>query len=308
MTKCLNCSAPSPGGYLCPDCRDVLAEALDQLPWLIGELQTTVCRLDRLNLGVQGRGSENPSPINLGGSALATDVGEVLTRWTDRLCQANGITLMPKQTVGPRFIGPLPGPQWRRLLPGYLGSPMQRARWLADNVDLVAKHPRAGDICKDILELTGERGKPSKPGRLVRAIDRVVRVYAGACPTLVARDRDGDITCATDLFAEADAVEVRCPRCHQDIDVAKNRQRSITDGDLMTEAQLIKTMETLREPVYSDLLQRWLKSGDLKPSGYLSGSRIVEHRTKGNDARLLSLSRCRQLRWAHQLEKKAKAS
>lgn len=304
MSDCQNCEAPSPGLNLCADCVDALAEALDQLPELIKQLQITVTRQDRLNLGVVGKSSENPSPVNWGAASVANDVEDLLIRWTDTLATANGVSLLPPRTVGPRFIGPLPGPQWRRLLPGYLGTPLQRARWLAEHLDLVARHIKAGEIFAEVTALTGDPDKPSQLGRLYRAIDKVTKLYAGPCPTVIARDQQGRaVECGEDLKADDGAAEVDCPKCKAAgrpfvIDVAKNRSSAIMSRDLMTETHLYEATKVLGEPVYSDDIQRWLAQGRLKESGFLSGSRITEKRQSARDARLFSLSRVRNLREA----------
>lgn len=307
MSECQNCSAKNELN-LCTDCVGMLKEALDAIPWLLMELDVTVTRQDRLNTGVVGKSSENPSPMNVGAAALATEVEGLLVEWIGLLSDSFHVQFFPAMAVGNAFIGPL-RVGWRRLPKGYTASPTQYARWLSHHVGLIARHDKAGEIYSAVVDLTGDPDKPSKPGRLVRAIDRTVRIYAGTCPTLVGRDREGaPVECSFDLWAEDGMTEVTCGKCEQEIDVKANRAKVVTDRDLLPEKRLTEIMADLGEPVYSDLLQRWLRSGALKPSGYLSGSRIVPHRVNSSDARLLSLSRVRQLRWMHQQELSAVAS
>jgi hypothetical protein len=303
--SCQNCSAVSDLN-LCPSCEGHLQEALGQLPGLLLELETTVTRQDKLYT-VSGKTSDTPSPINWGSSALANEVEDLLIDMVDTMVQA-GLKFFPARSVGTLFIGPLPL-GWQRLPRGYSGSPEQRARWLAHHVHQIAKYPRAGEMYRKITDLTGDPNKPSKQGRLLRAIDRTVRIWAGPCPTMVARDREGQaIECARDLWAEDGMTEIVCPRCESEINIGRNRQRAIMSRDLLPEARLMEVMLDLEEPIYSDLLQKWLKSGQLKPAAYLSGARIVQQKTGGKDARLFSLSRVRQLRMAHQAEKERVAS
>jgi predicted RNA-binding Zn-ribbon protein involved in translation (DUF1610 family) len=201
-------------------------------------------------------------------------------------------------SVGTSFIGPLL-PHWQRLPKGYSGSPEQRARWLAHHVRDVARHPRAGEMYRTITDLTGDPNKPSKQGRLLRAVDKVTRVYCGACPSPVGRNADGVlVTCGRDLYAEDGMTQVECPKCNNEIDVKRNRQAAIMSRDLLPEARIFEVTKDLDEAVYSNDIQRWLKQGRLKESGFLSGTRIIEKRVSARDARLFSLSRVRNLREA----------
>jgi hypothetical protein len=297
LTECQNCQAASPAASLCDDCRDALKDALDQIPWQMLEVETTICRLDRLNLGVVGKSSENPSPINLGAAAVSSEMESLLIELVDKVSETYKVRFFPPNSVGHRFIGPLL-PGWRRLPRGFSGSPVQRANWLSHHVNLVAKLPTAGQFYRRIVDLVGDPDKPSKPGRLIRAIDRSVRCWAGTCPTAVGRDREGLVVmCGRDLWAEDSEAEITCAACQQEVNVKRNRERMVMDRDLLPEKRLMEVMETLGERIYSDKIQKWLKSGRLKPSGYLAGNRIVEHRVDARSARLFSLSRCRQLNW-----------
>lgn len=274
-----------------------MKDALDQIPWQMLEVETTICRLDRLNLGIQGRGSDNPSPINLGAAAVSAAAESLLVELVEKVSSTFQVRFFPPNSVGHLFIGPLL-PGWRRLPRGYSGSAVQRATWLSHHVNLIAKLETAGEIYDRVTDLTGDPDRPSKPGRLIKAIDRSVRCWAGTCPTPVGRDREGlVVTCDRDLWAEDSESEITCPSCQLEINVKRNRERMVMDRDLLPEKRLMEVTDTLGERIYSDKIQKWLKSGRLKPSGYLAGNQIVEHRVDARSARLFSLSRCRQLRW-----------
>jgi len=275
--SCQHCKARTEL-FLCNDCGFNLQSCLDTLPELLAELQVTIARLDKLNLGVAGKSSENPSPINLGASALASEVEDCLRQWMDAITDAAN-------------------------LPRHIGTAGQRAQWLADNLPLIVAFDQAGEFYRVITDFVGDR---DKRGRLVRAVDRRLRLYAGACPTPIGRDDEGaTVECGFDLWAEDGEDEVECPKCRQASNVAANRQRAIISRDLLPEQRLIETMRALGEPIYSDLIQRWLKSGELRISGYLSGCRIVPTSRSKRDARLFSLSTVRRLRAQHQVSREA---
>ena len=303
MIECQSCRAGSQL-YLCADCLDALDEAIGQIPELLSELEVTISRLDRLNTGAIGRSALVPSPINFGASRLLSDITDMLVDLVDTLCATNAVQFFPALSVGCYFIGPL-RPGWQRLPKGYSGSPTQRARWVRHHIELIAKHPKAGEMFDAITEYTGDRNHPSKQGRLWQAIGRQVHQFAGFCPTPIGRDQHGDVVeCGTTLYSEdEDSEETDCPKCLATIDVPRNRQRAIMSRDLLPEARILAVMADLGESLCKERLYGWLRTGRLSARGYLHDCQIVEHRVTGRDARLLSLSTVRQLRWAEEMEK-----
>lgn len=302
-TFCQNCRAAKISLYLCTDCIDMLQSALEQIPELLRELEVTVTRQDKLH-AVSGRSSDQPSPINFGASRLSSEIEDLLIKWVDLLVAA-GLKFFPAMSVGTNFIGPLL-PHWQRLPKGYSGSPTQRARWLSHHVHDIARHKKAGEVYEAVMDLTGDPDHPSKPGRLVQAVDKVVRLYAGTCPTMTGRDREGQVVvCGRDLWSDEDQPEVSCPDCEQDIDVKRNRERMIMERDVLPEKKILQVCASLGENVYSDLIQKWLKTGRLRPHGYLHGDHIIERRRSTRDARLFSLSRVRALRFQDQMAQAA---
>lgn len=107
------------------------------------------------------------------------------------------------------------------------------------------------------------------------------------------------------LYSDEDSEETDCPKYRATVDVPRARQRAIMSRDLLPEARILAVMADLGETVCKERLYKWLSSGRLQARGYLHGSSIVEHRISSRDARLLSLSTCRQLRWAEETERAA---
>jgi hypothetical protein len=177
------------------------------LPWLLEQLAITETRQDRLNLGIIGARGTEPSVVNWGAARLAEEVHDHLTRWTDMLCEQFGLQFLPALSVPTGFIGPL-RPGWKRLPRGYSGSSAQRIAWLFHHAGLIARHAGAADIYRGLITLTGDPDTPSESGRLVRAINRSLRVLAGMCPTPMGHNRFVDeIQCGLVLYAEAVVVE-----------------------------------------------------------------------------------------------------
>ena len=126
------------------------------------------------------------------------------------------------------------------------------------------------------------------------------------CPNVVGRNRFGEIVeCGLVLYTEENQAEVTCSRCEYSVDVAGTRSKAVLDRDLMTEVVIFETMSDLDEQICKERLYGWLRTGRLQARGYLHDCQIVEHKLSSRDARLLSLSTVRQLRWAEEMEKAA---
>lgn len=308
--SCKVCKSETSALHLCARHIKYLNEALDEIPWLHSQLQTTITRTDKLQMGVTGRkSSESPSPINWGGSRLGDEVMDLLIFWMTKLIEDNGLTFLPKHAVPHDFIGPLVFGFRRLPRRGYSGSIDQRVVWLKHHINAIAGREDAGDFYFDIIGLTSDPDKPQHPpGRLVAAINTRSRRWAGPCPEIKGYSHTGEtIRCSEILYARDGAEVAECDECRKaepprsfTVDVQANLIRAFKEQDLMPEKRLYEAMAAIGEPIYSDLVQRWIKSGQLVPVGYLSGSKIVEKPVSSKDPRLFSMARVRMLRWQHQ--------
>ena len=90
MTDCRNCRRET-DLYLCQLCAKELGALLNDLPWLLDQLEITVIRQDKLSTGVIGRSSDNPSPINVGAMELSRNLRGQLGTIIRDLCEMRGV-------------------------------------------------------------------------------------------------------------------------------------------------------------------------------------------------------------------------
>ncbi|MFN3005122.1 DUF1922 domain-containing protein [Mycolicibacterium wolinskyi] len=277
MNNCRNNACQRPAQlFLCNDCTAVLANLLDRIPELLDELDDRIQKLDRVPHGTIGRNrppANQLSIIDFDAVDIARKTRKALRGWVE--------------TVAERHTGRRP--------PGLdtIDTKMF-ARWLQVNVEAIARLDCAGDLYKYINELVGSG---HKSGKLVKAVDRRERHFAGPCPTIVGYDNAGQpIECGHGLYAEVDEREVDCPECEQSIDVEQNRLKAERERDLMTATKLLEVLDNIGEPVDPDQLDRWISAERLRPRGYLHHGQVVKHRVRKDDPALYSCERARKLR------------
>ena len=129
---------------LCKRCTTQLAEMLIDLGWLVGELEVTAGRRDRLTTGM-ARATEHPAPISFGAVDLMRDV-------TTQLRHLHGVVLLPE--------------------------PRQVVKWLHRHFDELVRAPDAHKIYRAIERLVGFNSN----GPIHDAINRPDVRFAGQCP------------------------------------------------------------------------------------------------------------------------------
>lgn len=278
MTNCQHCKRPCQL-YLCTDCTTLLANMLDEIPWLMQELDARIQKLDRISAGTVGR-SRRPDELNV----MDFDAAE-----TSRAVRA--LLLKWVTTVAEKHTGRRP--------PG-LGtvSTPNLALWLKANVDAIARldlakkgrHPLYDDINR--LVSTTQDG-----GTLHKTINRTEQHAAGPCPTIVGRNHDGTPRqCETMLFADTYDRNTTCPACGQTVGVEDNRRRAAAERDLHTRADLVEVLTNIDEPVDKRQLDLWVKARRLRPQGFKHDGAVVEYRITDRDEPVYSLERARKLR------------
>lgn len=261
--------------YLCTDCQHALTDMLDQIPWLLEELDNRIQKLDRTNIGTIGR-TRRPDQLNIidfDAVELARTIRKKLQTWVEKVAQQHTGRTPPGLTT--------------------VTTP-DLARWLKTNVPAIARLHLAGPLYRDINTIVGTN---QQGGQLVQAINPIERHLVGPCPTITGRHRNGTPRqCGTTLFADTYDRTTTCPGCKQDIDVEANRLRAAAERDLHTKTSLIEVLANIDEPVTEDKLDQWIKARRLRPAGYLSGGTIIEYRLSEADEPVYSVERARKLR------------
>lgn len=265
MTDCRNCRRDTEL-YLCRLCTTELHAILTELPWLLTQLEITVTRQDRLNLGIVGKsGNASPSPINVGAMELSRNLRNQLITITRELCETGGWDTPEDQ------------------LPAI-------AVWLEQHLNAIACSPFAGQTMREIR---------SARDAILGVINRNLRMYCGPCVHVTAHNRHGEtIECGHDIYAPRDSDEqVQCPRCRNWVDPREQLLTTISRRDLLPEEQLLETMDTLGEPISRVRLYAWIKDNRLQVRGYVHHGRIVPKKIRHKDPRVFSLRQARELRW-----------
>lgn len=292
MTDCQSCTRPT-DLYLCSDCTKVLGDMIQQLPWLLAELDARIQRLDRTSVGTIGR-QRRPDELNVMDFGAAETARKTEKTIRGLVATINGPGPIRLQcTVAHDFIGPL-RPAWRRLLRSYRPTITELIDWLTRHVNTIARHPQAGHVYRELRRLVGT---DHRGGQLLRAINPVERHLVGPCPTITGRDHQGHPRhCGHVLFADTYDRTVTCPTCHQDIDVERNRTRAAAERDLHTEDQLLEVLTNCGEPVDPDTFKAWIKTRRIRPAGRLHNGLIVPTHTHDQDPYVYSVKRARKLR------------
>lgn len=279
--------------YLCTDCTRQVGDMIDQLPWLLDELDNRIQKLDRIPHGTIGR-SRRPDELSVIDFDAAETARKAHKAIRDMVTTINGPGPIHLQaTVSHDFIGPL-RPAWRRLPADYQPRTIELIDWLMRRVDTIARHQRAGHVYRELNRLVGT---DHRGGQLVTAINRNERHFAGPCPTVTGRDHRGKpIECGRILYADINDRTVTCPACKCDVDVQRNRLKAAVDRDLLTEPKMLEVLTNIGEPVSRVKFYQWVKSGKLKPRGWIHRGQLVPTRILRGDPRVYSLSRVRALR------------
>jgi hypothetical protein len=273
--------------YLCEDCKTLLANQLDDLPWLLDELDARIQQLARTSIGTIGRTSKDPAeltPIDFDAAETARAVRTKLIHWVTTVAERHSGRRMPALgTVHTKDL----------------------ARWLTANLNAIQRLNIAGKLYRDIKTLVGtdQRG-----GQLVAAINRTERHCFGQCTTITGRDRHGKPReCGTVLWDDKEAIELTCPACGATVDARRQLNEARIRSDLRTFDLLLETLDNLNEHVPRVKLSAWVTTGRLPAHGYLNKDHgIVKHRIRRGDPRVFSLATARQL-WRNDQKKTSPA-
>lgn len=273
MNLCQACKRPDQL-YLCEECRTTLWNQLDQIPWLLDELDARIAKMDRIPHGTIGRNRRpgDTTTIDFDACETARNTRKTLHHWV--------------VTIAERHTGRKPAALTT-------AATRDLARWLQVNTTAIARLNCAGQLHHDITKLVG----PDQRGQLIHAINRHERRFAGPCPTIRGYDNQGrPIECGHTLYADIDETTVVCPECEQAIDVARNLDKAAIDRDLLPEPKLLEVLTNIGEPVSRVKLYQWIREGRIRPRGWIHHGKIMPLRVRRGDPAVYSLARARKLR------------
>ena len=253
------------GSCLCRDCVRTLDHALMSVALHYADLDTLRTKRTRYGTLGAGKGSTgktmplgvdlrfvNPSDVDgqrEGQAAkLVTDVQHKVAAWTSR-----AITTWPE--LLPRLLE-------RTAAASAATHTSICCVFLDSYLTAIAGQPWAPELYGDITRLEAA---------LVKVVDRPAdRWYAGKCSV----PDEHDVTCEQELYAEAGAATIRCPRCHITHDVAERRDYLLAQAkDVLvtaTEAAgalLAWTDYDGSEAKLVDQIYRWRERGRLESRG-----------------------------------------
>lgn len=275
MNVCRACNRQHQN-YLCDDCQTILANMLDEIPWLLEELDARIQNLARISTGTIGR-TRRPDQLNVmdfDAAEQARTVRKKILDWVEK--------------IAVRHLGRPPATLH------YVTTP-DLARWLRVNIHHIANDSRAGKLYTDIKRLAGDA---QRGGELVTAINPVELHLVGPCPTITGKNRDGTPRqCDTMLFADTYDRTVDCPECQQTIDVRDTRERAAAERDLQTKAGIIEILANIGEPVDEERVNRWIAINRLRCRGWLHNADIIPFQMPdGSGEPLYSVALARRIR------------
>jgi hypothetical protein len=236
MSECRvsTCARPAGDAFCCSHCGDALAQALNETPWLVDELNIVITKQARYGSGGGSKsvGKVQPLPLDIRASDALSAYAGLLGSWVRMFCEENDGWKLPK------------------------GDPASLARWLVVRVNDI-RHHAAGNDC--ISEVCGAFAA----GRY--AVDRPAdRWYAGPCNADLDDEVLGVALCGVDLYATAGAQLVTCRNCSAEYDVKARRDWLLTAAedqlaDAVTIARAVSWMGA--EPLTAERVRQWASRG-----------------------------------------------
>lgn len=91
ICRVASCLRPSDGWFVCGSCSDALASVLDDMPWLLDELETVVARQVRYtSSGGGGKSAETPVMFNEAAANMRDELTNALTTGARLIAESNG--------------------------------------------------------------------------------------------------------------------------------------------------------------------------------------------------------------------------
>lgn len=244
MSTCPVCTAEQPEGLLCHSCTTVLEKVLAEIPWLVGELTTTISK--QAKIGIQsGKGApaHERNPINYGALTVADELGNTLTTWARDIGMAGNIT----------------------------GSATSAAaRYLLGHIADVRKHTAVSEMVDEITDASH---------RARQMVDRPAdKQFVGPCLAETPDDDGRAITCLDDIWAATDAHEATCRTCGITHDVAERRLWMLREAEdrLFTVREAAQLIGSYGQFIVSESTVRgYVKRGWIIYHGKVEGSSVI---------------------------------
>ncbi|HEY6107633.1 MAG TPA: hypothetical protein VIV56_01900 [Gemmatimonadales bacterium] len=234
MSDCVRCSLPvADTGYACHACATRLSIALLRAALLVGELDTTIARLDHIGEGGESS-AETPLPFDWDASDAAWAIHNTLTTWARHVSEQRGILITGTRTIAV-------------------------AAWLARHTAWLRVRPEAQEAFDELH---------SAARLLWRTVDtHVERWYAGKCGLEVPDEWSQPAECEGDLYVFPGAEWVTCPECGASFS-AEDRKAELLDQvrDHLTNAETIaRALSTWGWQVTSAQVRGYAFRGRLLP-------------------------------------------
>lgn len=236
MTNCVTCDGKARTGVrMCRGCEHKLEAWLNDVPDLCEQLEVTITRQDKFQVGRDGgRSTTKPLPFNERASAIKHDLTHCLNFWAREI----GLTASDLQ------FHPLPKST----------DPKPVSEWLSSHKHLIVTHLSAGSCFRDI-ETAVRRSR--------QIIDRPPdKVFAGPCNTEV-RGFGGSAFCTEDLYAQPGKPTAVCKMCHTEHDVQKRREWMLEqiNGQAADAGLLASILNQLDFQISSSTIRRYGAEG-----------------------------------------------
>lgn len=243
MTICTvtTCGRPSDGWFVCKHHGEELVAMLDNVPWIMEQLDLAVTGQVRYGSPNGARSTEIPLPVNMRASDVQHYlVNEIST--TVRMIAEDNSWDEPE------------------------GSVLNAARWLAHRVSAVRLHVAGGEMIDNLLDL-------AESATLV--VDKPAqRQYLGNCEDEVKPESEGPV-CTGAIYQQPGEAFAECDRCRSVYmaDTIRERLLKSLDDRLCTAAEIARLSTFLglkanREQVRNKV-NVWAKRGRITRFGSL---------------------------------------
>lgn len=216
----------------------VYRTVVDERPGLCADLDLTISRQHKLGgPGAAGRPSSPPLPLHEDAADAAVQLREVIVRWARAMAATyTHLTLNAKSIAA-------------------------AAAWMALLPNLIAEHPDAGDMHREVMGAVK---------RVLRVVDREPdTIYLGQCGAEISLGYDPELLyddrCEGDLYAPTGTDVMQCRWCGAIWEVAARRDYLLVhvEDQLATANETSRALSRLGRPVSASTIRWWAHANRL---------------------------------------------